>query len=163
MPQRGSSRFPEESVHGCVFPRTGFVKMSPASKPTDPSSHGVFETDPTGPRPLVQSHTKNQKNEKRGLTTRHASAIIIHVVKARHLLTDNIRSHGSVGRAHRSHRWGHRFESCCDHQSGKVLRNQDFSFLSAPPQGFLFSLRTDSFFDVDRLVAHPVLPSRRER
>ena len=27
-----------------------------------------------------------------------------------------IRSHGSVGRAHRSHRWGHRFESCCDHQ-----------------------------------------------
>ena len=26
-----------------------------------------------------------------------------------------IRSHGSVGRAHRSHRWGHRFESCCDH------------------------------------------------
>ena len=24
-------------------------------------------------------------------------------------------SHGSVGRAHRSHRWGHRFESCCDH------------------------------------------------
>ena len=27
-----------------------------------------------------------------------------------------IRSQGSVGRAHRSHRWGHRFESCCDHQ-----------------------------------------------
>ena len=27
----------------------------------------------------------------------------------------NIWSHGSVGRAHRSHRWGHRFESCCDH------------------------------------------------
>ena len=26
-------------------------------------------------------------------------------------------SHGSVGRAHRSHRWGHRFESCCDHQN----------------------------------------------
>ena len=26
-------------------------------------------------------------------------------------------SHGSVGRAHRSHRWGHRFESCCDHHS----------------------------------------------
>ena len=26
-------------------------------------------------------------------------------------------SHGSVGRAHRSHRWGHRFESCCDHHN----------------------------------------------
>ena len=26
-------------------------------------------------------------------------------------------SHGSVGRAHRSHRWGHRFESCCDHHA----------------------------------------------
>ena len=25
--------------------------------------------------------------------------------------------HGSVGRAHRSHRWGHRFESCWHHQT----------------------------------------------
>ena len=24
---------------------------------------------------------------------------------------------GQYGRAHRSHRWGHRFESCCDHQN----------------------------------------------
>ena len=31
-----------------------------------------------------------------------------------------IRSHGSVGRAHRSHRWGHRFESCCDHSQTLV-------------------------------------------
>ena len=30
-------------------------------------------------------------------------------------------SHGSVGRAHRSHRWGHRFESCCDH--AQTIRN----------------------------------------
>ena len=36
--------------------------------------------------------------------------------------------------AHRSHRWGHRFESCCDHQPKKVLENQGLSsFLSAPP------------------------------
>ena len=31
-------------------------------------------------------------------------------------ISSKIWSHGSVGRAHRSHRWGHRFESCCDHQ-----------------------------------------------
>ena len=30
-------------------------------------------------------------------------------------ISSKIWSHGSVGRAHRSHRWGHRFESCCDH------------------------------------------------
>ena len=42
-----------------------------------------------------------------------------------------IRSHGSVGRAHRSHRWGHRFESCCDHQ--KPLEIKYF-------RGFFFCL-----------------------
>ena len=34
-------------------------------------------------------------------------------------------SHGSVGRAHRSHRWGHRFESCCDHHN--LSENVKFS------------------------------------
>ena len=43
-------------------------------------------------------------------------------------------SHGSVGRAHRSHRWGHRFESCCDHQHGKSLRNQGLSSFLYSPQ-----------------------------
>ena len=48
--------------------------------------------------------------------------------------TQSVWSHGSVGRAHRSHRWGHRFESCCDHQHGKSLRNQGLSsFLYSPP------------------------------
>ena len=35
---------------------------------------------------------------------------------------------GVLGRAHRSHRWGHRFESCCDHQ--KTLENTQFSRVS---------------------------------
>ena len=38
-------------------------------------------------------------------------------------------SHGSVGRAHRSHRWGHRFESCCDHHAPGKLACQVFSYL----------------------------------
>lgn len=39
-----------------------------------------------------------------------------------------IRSHGSVGRAHRSHRWGHRFESCCDHhKTSKAYGFRGFS------------------------------------
>jgi len=29
----------------------------------------------------------------------------------------NVMYIGRLGRAHRSHRWGHRFESCCDHHS----------------------------------------------
>ncbi len=37
---------------------------------------------------------------------------------------NSIWSHGSVGRAYRSHRWGHRFESCCDHQ--KTLEKASF-------------------------------------
>ena len=48
-------------------------------------------------------------------------------------------SHGSVGRAHRSHRWGHRFESCCDHQPEKVLRNQGFFFFPFFPGEGAFS------------------------
>ena len=38
---------------------------------------------------------------------------------------ESLRSHGSVGRAHRSHRWGHRFESCCDHHN--LSENVKFS------------------------------------
>ena len=34
--------------------------------------------------------------------------------------------HGSVGRAHRSHRWGHRFESCCDHQQSNLVKQVAF-------------------------------------
>ena len=49
-------------------------------------------------------------------------------------------SHGSVGRAHRSHRWGHRFESCCDHQPEKVLRNQGFFFFYSPLQRVHFPM-----------------------
>ncbi|MBR1606076.1 MAG: APC family permease [Clostridia bacterium] len=45
----------------------------------------------------------------------------------------------SMGRAHRSHRWGHRFESCCDHQPGKVLRNQGFFFFLLSPGEGAFS------------------------
>ena len=46
-----------------------------------------------------------------------------------------IRSHGSVGRAHRSHRWGHRFESCCDHHTPGKLACQVFSYLTAILEG----------------------------
>ena len=31
-----------------------------------------------------------------------------------------------LGRAHRSHRWGHRFESCCDHHTPSKLACQVF-------------------------------------
>ena len=45
-----------------------------------------------------------------------------------------IRSHGSVGRAHRSHRWGHRFESCCDHQKSLEIKHfRGFSFCTNEP------------------------------
>ena len=44
-----------------------------------------------------------------------------------------IRSHGSVGRAHRSHRWGHRFESCCDHHIPQPKGLGDFLCLEALP------------------------------
>ena len=39
-------------------------------------------------------------------------------------------SHGSVGRAHRSHRWGHRFESCCDHHN--LSENYSFQTFLLP-------------------------------
>ena len=42
-----------------------------------------------------------------------------------------IRSHGSVGRAHRSHRWGHRFESCCDHHENPC-KSRVLSFCPYP-------------------------------
>ena len=40
-------------------------------------------------------------------------------------------SHGSVGRAHRSHRWGHRFESCCDHHKNPC-KSRVLSFCPYP-------------------------------
>lgn len=47
-------------------------------------------------------------------------------------ISNKIWSHGSVGRAHRSHRWGHRFESCCDHHApGRQNVCQVFSYPTA--------------------------------
>ena len=36
---------------------------------------------------------------------------------------------GELGRAHRSHRWGHRFESCCDHHNCTAILIQCVSGL----------------------------------
>ena len=75
-----------------------------------------------------------------------------------------IRSHGSVGRAHRSHRWGHRFESCCDHQHGKVLVNQGlFFFVLSPAEGAAFPRRQGAILDVNKMNDQPVHASRCER
>ncbi len=59
-----------------------------------------------------------------------------------------LRSHGSVGRAHRSHRWGHRFESCCDHQA-EALENQgllSYSPLEAVSVSPCFFIPVNSLF-----------------
>ena len=71
-----------------------------------------------------------------------SSHAIIHLVPSDEGRSARIWSHGSVGRAHRSHRWGHRFESCCDHQPEKVLRNQGFFFFSSPLQRVHFTAPT---------------------
>jgi len=83
------------------------------------------------------------------------------------------RSH--YGRAHRSHRWGHGFESCCDHH--KPLETKHFRgfffmlrWLCSPFQESIHHIVTfyktpentnnhrsrvfSSIFDVDRMVAH---------
>ena len=55
--------------------------------------------------------------------------------------TTSVWSHGSVGRAHRSHRWGHWFESNCHHHS-EVLVDQGLPLFYPPaslPRGSLFS------------------------
>ena len=49
--------------------------------------------------------------------------------------------HGSVGRAHRSHRWGHWFESNCHHHS-EALVDQGLPLFcpsASQPRGLLFS------------------------
>ena len=48
-----------------------------------------------------------------------------------------IRWHGSVGRAHRSHRWGRWFESNCHHHPEK-LEKSGFSFFLPSPGGTHF-------------------------
>ncbi len=50
-------------------------------------------------------------------------------VRSSSLLCSTIRCFGSVGRAHRSHRWGHWFESSKHHQNPRIDRFEDFFFL----------------------------------
>ena len=66
----------------------------------------VYNEAKARPRYINRARTQRLIFLPKHLTPRIDCVIIVHVVK---------RSHGSVGRAHRSHRWGHRFESCCDH------------------------------------------------
>ena len=57
-----------------------------------------------------------------------------------------------------------RFESCCDHQHGKVLVNQGlFFFVLSPAEGAAFPRRQGAILDVNKMNAQPVHASRCER
>ena len=61
--------------------------------------------------------------------------------------------HGSVGRAHRSHRWGRWFESNCHHQQRRSLRNQaSLLFLSLPHGGTKKNETPGTNFDVNGMT-----------
>ena len=63
------------------------------------------------------------------------------------------RWHGSVGRAHRSHRWGRWFESNCHHQQRRSLRNQaSLLFLSLPHGGTKKNETPGTNFDVNGMT-----------
>ena len=70
--------------------------------------------------PAAGPKAKMRKIGTEGLTGAHGYAIIAPVAKE--ILAKKSRLVAWLScRAHRSHRWGHRFESCCDHHNPSNL------------------------------------------
>ena len=126
-------------AHPGAYGRTPVCKMSCTPVCKQEFWHGV----------------QNRKSAKRLVMVRFWVSAHLHLIVGRSY---------RLRRAHRSHRWGHRFESCCDHQHRKVLVNQGlFFFVLFPAEGAAFPRRQGAILDVNKMNDQPVHASRCER